>query len=300
MLLSMIDAKNRIEYRIRLMEEAALSAGRHLIQARASNATLDVKVKSDFSIVLNLDLEAQKLILGHLGNELPIVAEEDEESHGLINKEADYFLVDPVDGTTSCKRFLSVVGGQVGFGPLLGLVQQGELCACTFYNVPQRTLFTAVRTPAHGSPGSFELKIDPSQKWELPAMNLRRVLRPRSFPALNESAVLFFPGKQGEVRLVEYLRTNNLIENVYRFGGFANDCSRLCQGSEQIQIQFSAKPWDYSAVLLPVCAGYEVICDPLKERVPFEQWGIRAANPLLVAPPGIMQELLQHFGGIRI
>jgi fructose-1,6-bisphosphatase/inositol monophosphatase family enzyme len=77
---------------------------------------------------------------------------------------------------------------------------------------------------------------------------------------------------------------------MYRFGGFANDCARLAQGFEQMSIQFSAKPWDFSAVLLAAEAGLEVWLDPLGRRVPFSDWRISSDNPTIIVQPGIRDE----------
>jgi fructose-1,6-bisphosphatase/inositol monophosphatase family enzyme len=93
--------------------------------------------------------------------------------------------------------------------------------------------------------------------------------------------MLFFISQFGEASVVEYLRKQNAIENIYRFGGFASDCARLAQGYEQIQIQFAVKPWDFAAVLLAAEAGCEVFCDPLKRRVPLKQWRIEHNNPVV-------------------
>jgi fructose-1,6-bisphosphatase/inositol monophosphatase family enzyme len=89
---------------------------------------------------------------------------------------------------------------------------------------------------------------------------------------------------------MQHLKNHNAIENMYRFGGFANDCARLAQGFEQMSVQFSAKPWDFSAVLLAAEAGLEVWLDPLGRRVPLNEWRIESNNPLMIMHPGIRDE----------
>ena len=119
------------------IEAGVLDAARYLDNASSSGAELKVEVKADKTLVMNLDLESQRLILNRLASAgYPIVAEEDSTSHNLISTEPSYLLVDPLDGTTSCKRFLGQFGGQVGFGPLAGFVYEGELAIAYFYSVP--------------------------------------------------------------------------------------------------------------------------------------------------------------------
>ncbi len=251
-----------------LIEKAVLEAAAYLDSAVNSGEKLDVQVKSDKTLVMNLDLESQRRILTTLGTAYPIVAEEDPSSHNLIESSSSYFLVDPLDGTTSCKRFLGQRGGQVGYGPLVGFVENNQLAVSAFYSVPHRTLFTAVR-----GEGAYAREYGATES---------RVLKPVPCKDLSTAGVLFFVSPYGEARVIESLRTRNAIENVYRFGGFANDCVRLAQGFEQVQLQCNARPWDFSAVLLAAEAGYEVFCDPLGRRVPLREWRIEMNNAVAI------------------
>jgi len=107
----------------RLIERAVMEVARYLDAAVRSVVKFQVQVKADKSLVLNLDLESQRRILNVLGSTFPVLAEEDESSHSLVTSGGSYLLVDPLDGTTSCKRFLGERGGQVGYGPLVGFVR---------------------------------------------------------------------------------------------------------------------------------------------------------------------------------
>jgi 3'(2'), 5'-bisphosphate nucleotidase len=76
----------------------------------ASDAVLEIyatdfeaRTKEDGSPVTEADERAQEIILGHLGNELPIIAEEDATA-GSERPAGPFWLVDPLDGT---KEFLS-------------------------------------------------------------------------------------------------------------------------------------------------------------------------------------------------
>ena len=265
-----------------IAELAVLEAAAYLEDAATSGTALQVNLKADKTMVMNLDLESQRRILAKLPHGVKVVAEEDETSHGLIHSAGSYFLVDPLDGTTSCKRFFGQKGGHVGYGPLVGYVHEGRLAVASFYNVPQGRLFTAVVG------GGVYVSIPNFAKREA---GERSRLQPAPCLALSNAGVLFFVGHYGESRVMQHLRNNNALENMYRFGGFANDCSRLAQGFEQVSIQFTVKPWDFSAVLLAAEAGLEVWLDPLGRRMPLARWKIEPNNPLMIMQPGVRDEL---------
>ncbi len=256
---------------------AVVEAGMYLDHASRSGEKLQVEVKPDSTLVMNLDLESQRIILKRLSGSYPIVAEEDPASHGLISDIPSYFLVDPLDGTTSCKRFLGQMGGHVGYGPLVGFVHEGKLAVAAFYSVPHRQLFTAIE-----GQGTFVTVF--SDSWELIKPPRKLIAQP--CVDISEAGMLFFISRYGEAALVEFLRKENAVENMYRFGGFANDCARLALSYEQIQLQFAVKPWDFSAVLLSAEAGCEVFCDPLGRRSPLKQWSIEPNNPIVTLAPG--------------
>ncbi len=267
---------------VQTVEAAVLDAGRYLDEAGRSGAAIEVTVKADHTLVMNLDVESQRRVLSKLPAGHPVVAEEDESSHGLIDSAGSYFLVDPLDGTTSCKRFFGQKGGHVGYGPLVGYVHEGQLSVASFFSVPHGRLLTAVK-----GLGTYISTPDFSAA---DGVGARERLSPPGCTALVQAGVLFFVGHNGEARVMQHLKNRNAIENMYRFGGFANDCARLAQGFEQMSIQFSAKPWDFSAVLLAAEAGLEVWLDPLGRRVPLSEWRISSDNPTIIVQPGIRDE----------
>lgn len=281
------DLLNQIQ---QLLTEAVLKAALYLDQAAISGDKPQVSIKSDNSLVMNLDLESQRIILDSLNGSFPIVAEEDPHSHSLIHSHPSYFLVDPLDGTTTCKRFLGERGGQVGYGPLIGFVHNGELSLSLFYSVPHRRLFSARRGSGcyvyDLDEGSFDLTRPPKRLAAQPCSDLR------------SAGVLFFVGKRGECRIVEALKTSDLIETAYRFGGFANDCTRIALGFEQIQIQFMANPWDFAAVLFAAEAGCLVFCDPLVRRIPLASWRMEQNNPVVIVAAGLEDELFHQIDRI--
>ncbi len=272
------------------MEKAVLKAAHYLTEEIESGRKPEVWVKPDHTLVMNLDLECQRLVLEELSRDtrIPIVAEEDEASHELIKAGGSFYLVDPLDGTTSCRRFLGEKGGQVGYGPLLGYVEDNTLVAASFFSAPHGRLFTAVK-----GEGAYEQEVAAGNRRNASA---RRKLCVTACKALSDAGVLFYLGTQGEARVMQLMRNENAIENMYRFGGFANDCCRLARGSEQISVQFAVKPWDFSAVLISSEAGLEVWLDPLKRRIPLKEWKIEMNNPVVISHPDLSKELFELLG----
>ena len=272
---------------LRRLESAVLVAARLIVSRVQANAHSDLsRKKADGSIVLNLDLECQQAILAALGTDRPVVAEEDETSHGLLETDEEFFAVDPIDGTTVCKRFFTARDTQVGYGPMCGLFRHRTLLAAAFYHVPRRTLFTAVR-----GEGCYQALLE-SIPDSLPALRSRQRLSIGRVEPLHQSVVLFYPSRHGEARLAEALRSKNRIETVFRFGGFANDCSRVASGFEQAVIQYLVKPWNLPAALFPIESGLAAVFDPLRKRVPFADWQVSHENPVIIAHPSVLPDIL--------
>lgn len=278
---------------LNLMEKAVLEAAAHLIRARENRSSIQVTTKPDHSIVMNLDIECQERIFGVLGKEMPVVSEEDESTHALIGSDGDYFIVDPIDGTASCKRYLGNAGGQIGFGPLVGLSAGGKLAAAVYFNLPTLTLYSAGMEE-----GAFAFSPAVPGGNDRPARPARRKLGLPAARSMSESALLFFPGTEAELKIVHQFRDRGLIENTYRFGGFASDCMRIAEDYEQVQLQQRVKAWDFSAVAVPAALGLDVTVDPLGARVPLGEWRVAGSNPVLVSHPERTAWILERFGEI--
>lgn len=277
------------EQHLHTLQRAALAAGEHLLLAAKNRSVITTSIKPDKSIVLNLDLESQQIIRQVLGTTYPIVSEEDESSHAHVGSKDPYWIIDPLDGTTSCKRFLGQFDLQVGFGPLVGFIEEGVVSIAAFYSVPQRSLYYALK-----GEGCFcvELSGDSIATQSLSDLLHKKLVIADTIP-IGEGAVLFYAGEKGEIPLVEKLKKNNIVENFYRFGGFANDCTRLALGLEQIQVQFSVKAWDFPAALFAHEAGLKVVMDPTGSKTDYAQWKVQDDNPLIVAPSSIVDAIVK-------
>ncbi len=263
-----------------------MAAAQYILRCFDDPASIQVDRKADMTLVTSIDLGVQKLLIDRLQGQYPIVAEEDRSSHALLGREKSYLLIDPLDGTTSCKRFLNTIGGQIGYGPLVGLVENNRLVLSVFYNLPQRALFSAVR-----GGGTMMSEILPDAS--IPEFSKRQTLKIKPACALNESATLFYIGTKEELDIVHYLKKQGEVENFYRFGGFANDCTRLARGFEQIQVQFAVRPWDASATLLSYEAGFDFVMDPLGKKQRFEEYEMAMNNPLVSFHPALRPDIEQ-------
>ena len=267
---------------LRKIESAILKATKYIINFAETDQKPTVSYKNDGTICLDLDVNSQEIIKEALSSlNIPIIGEEDENSHKNINSEDPYIIIDPIDGTASCRRYLRKIGGEIGFGPMAGLVIGGKVQNVCYSNIPTRTVYSAIKNS-----GAYSV---PFQE-KLPSINSRTVLAggKMNLP-LTESACLFLAGLKGELQAIEKMKRNLVIENYYRIGGFANDCSRVAVGYEQMQLQFSVKAWDFPATLLLVEAGYEVTVDPLKSCTIYDDWKIQAENPVFAGMFGVFE-----------
>ena len=261
------------------MVESLIQASSHIFDLINKKEVLSTWTKENGSLVTNLDIECEKLIVGILKNIFPIVTEEDPSTHQILNSESTYFTVDPIDGTTACKRYLYELGGHVGFGPLIGYVRDGQFVSSCFFHIPRRTIYLAIKNS-----GTFKYaysSIDILEK-RIPSFSEFQKLPKCLNVPLSSSAFLFYIGTNGEAQFIEKLKQSGLIENLYRFGGFANDSIRIAEGFEEGQIQFSIKAWDLAASLFTIETGSEAILDPLTNPVYFNDYKVKLNNPILV------------------
>lgn len=271
-----------------ILESAAAMGAHAIYSGSVGGKKVEVTRKADQTLVMSLDIASQEAMLGAMSNLGPIVSEEDPQSHHLISTHASYFLIDPLDGTSSCYRCLRAHGefvpGNVGFGPIAGFVEQGRVVAAAFVNVAERVLFSAYR-----GRGATMAKLD--EQWRIPLNQERPIIRAARMEKLSEAAATIYSGRLGEVEFVQYLNSNKLIDTFYRFGSFANDCTRLARGFEQLQIHLSPRAWDLPAALIAAEAGCSVIMDPFAGASDLSDWPVAMANPLIVVAPGLEAQI---------
>jgi fructose-1,6-bisphosphatase/inositol monophosphatase family enzyme len=272
----------------KILEDAALAGGHAILTLLEAGVKVEANRKADDSLVLNLDLASQEAMHRSLNGAGPVVSEEDPASHSLIVSGGSYFLADPLDGTSSCRRSLLAYGkfvpGQVGFGPIAGYVENGRMVAAAFFNLPDRMLYTATL-----GEGSFVVEVPADCQRPQGAARCRMTAREQS--ALVDAAVLFYPGTREEIELAFFLKSRKIIDALYRFGSFANDCTRVARGYEQVELQLAPRAWDLPAALIASEAGCSVIVDPLGRAILLEDWEVTARNPVCIVAPGLEQPM---------
>jgi fructose-1,6-bisphosphatase/inositol monophosphatase family enzyme len=280
--MSIRNLKNYMNHEvIPLIERAVFASAQHMLSAFCSGRALQATHKADASVLTILDVESQEIIRQILGGVVPVVAEEDSLTHSFENL-SEFILIDPLDGTSACKRFPGVVGGQVGYGPLVGYCRGGKLEAACYVNIPTRILYTAVK-----GRGAYEVALE---AWsDAPHFEDRHRLLLTEFPNLMNSAIVFYTGLCGEIPSLEKLRKTHGFETAYRFGGFANDCTRLAHGYEQVGLQFSLKAWDVPAALIPMEAGLDVYVDPFGNPRPLGDCKIEPTCALVTSIPNLTE-----------
>ena len=259
-----------------LLEKAIIAGGTRIKELMQDPQALKFNLKSDGSPVTTFDLESEDQILKLLGDDLPVIAEESDGGHSLLEENSDYFLVDPLDGTRNCKRYFKYSVQDIGYGPLGGLVLDGKLQACAYYNIPTNCLYSALR-----GQGAYTFQLN--MMGVLPKLEDRERLLIAKDYALKDSAILFFVKHQADVALIQSFVREEIVDTAYRFGGFANDATRLARNLEQVQLQSGLKAWDYAASLIAKEAGYQVICDPFGKQLDSDAWPIELNCSVLIA-----------------
>ena len=281
-----------------LLERAVVAGALAMERLVKDGTSIKTDRKDDASLVTNLDMASQAAMQPVLRCGIQIASEEDPASHALVGRPQNYFLIDPLDGTSSCRRCLmhhkKFVTGNVGFGPLAGFAENGIITAAAFVNLPDRMMFTAVR-----GQGAWMGEIGSNNLPPTRDKRTRLSVEKKAAPVLSDASLLFYPGVRGEMEFGSYLRRNRLVESLYRFGSFASDCTRIAKGYEQGEIQFSLKAWDLCAALIAEEAGCDVIVDPLGSFTPLASWRLAEVNPALILAPGLVDQARKAIEGYK-
>jgi fructose-1,6-bisphosphatase/inositol monophosphatase family enzyme len=275
-----------IDRHVILMHRAVRKAAVRLVTLIEKPEMVTHVRKADRSWVLSLDLEANQVITRELrGSGVSLISEEEGDTHRWIGAPGTFFLIDPLDGTSVCRRFMNERNGQLGFGPIVGLVEDGIVQAVAFAHISRGLIFCAQAGKG--------LTLSPISD----SAEVIRIGSPRSQATeLSECLMLFHIGSRTETMLAYELRHRAVIDNAYRFGGFANDSCRLALGYEDIQLQLSLCAWDLCATLIAQEAGFSVWLDPFGVPTKLENWKIKENNPVLVCPPNVAEQLIKVMG----
>lgn len=254
-----------------LATQAAYDAG-ELIQQFRSSPELRPKHKADSSLVTAADLEAEKLIVGHIRNKFPEHRILSEENFQKLPPGGSYldplWVIDPIDGTTNFVHGQSHVAVSIAFalgGEVLCAVVHAPFCAETF------TAVKGAGAYLNGSP------IKASQNAEL-----KSALVATGLPHPRRDVALF-------LRRLQVVMTH--CPEIRRLGAAALDicwvaCGRLDAFYESIN------SWDMAAALLvareAAARSGHITPQARQAAVPDDLNG----QELMVAAPKIFDELL--------
>jgi fructose-1,6-bisphosphatase/inositol monophosphatase family enzyme len=273
---------------IDVLISAGYEAAKYILDFNNTSEKFVANRKSDGSWVLSLDLDCNQILRDKLVKFLPIVSEEEEETHNLIESQEPFFLIDPLDGTSVCRRFPLEKGGQIGFGPLLGSVVGGKVQQAVFVHVPRRSILVALR-----GKGCFAYNFNEDEK-HINFASFKQIVPAFDSHKLNDLVGLFAVGDVWHFMPLVLLKEKGIIDNLYRFGGIANDAFRLVMGEEDFQFQHRVKAWDFASTLFLQEAGFKVFINPLGETVDYREWSLKKNNPILAAPPKLALSLLEE------
>lgn len=120
--------------------KAALKAGQLINRESGNLDSLDVREKSPFDFVSNVDVACQELIVDMIRHYFPADGIVGEEASEHINPNADnQWYIDPIDGTTN---FLH---GFPQYAVSIAMAQKGRIVVACVYDPTKNELFTAER-----------------------------------------------------------------------------------------------------------------------------------------------------------
>lgn len=269
----------------------AVAAGALLLESYLSGHAQGVDSKSTpTDLVSDADRLAERVIREGLALRRPddgFLGEESEESEGSSGLR---WVVDPLDGTVNflfgIPQWAVSVAVEDARGTIAGVVHdpvRGETFAAVRDGGPPTLEAPAVASPVSGHPppgsgvGSGSL-----QTRELSASCCSDVATAMLATGFAYDARV--RGAQARV----FAEVIPRVRDIRRFGSAALDLAWTAAGRYDAYFERTVKPWDIAAgALICEAAGLRVLELPVHEDLP---WGI------LVAPPGLCEELLELVG----
>lgn len=209
---------------LKIGEMAARHAGTHLSQ-RLGQAKITFQ-KALHDDLLDVDVEAEQIILTHLRRETPQLEIVSEET-ALSETYSNYWIVDPLDGSANFQR------GNPFFAIALALVLNSTTVGSIIYLPMHNEMFTAML-----GQGAF--------------LNGEHIRVSRT-NRLDRAVVHLGDVAKGNEQQAIYERINDtlaLIARVYRvrmIGTAATDLAYLACGRADLLVNHAASPWDVEA-----------------------------------------------------
>ena len=212
-----------------------LLAVQNMIRA-AADSSLEVyyacstaDYKEDGSIVTEADLAMQKNLTRSLQQQFPrvmMLGEEvsKQEQESVLDGDADYWCLDPVDGTTNFHATLPL------FSVSLGLVSHGEIVLGVIYDPIRREFFGALKGQGF---------------W----INGEPVVRPRQ-PEKLSRCIAFVDFKRLSKRLGTSLIEDSPFKSQRNIGTCALEWAWVAAGRGHLLVHGRERLWDYAAGVL--------------------------------------------------
>ena len=234
-----------------IARRAASAAGQNML--RLWDAPRDISIKSDESLVTQIDTQNEAILTEFMAKETPDFGFLGEESgiHGAQKSGAPFWYVDPVDGTTNlAHRFPWTCIS-------IGLVVEGQPRVGVIFNPLQNQMFCAAES--HGA----TLNDKPIRVSE--NTDFARALLATGFPV--------GPSDKRIPNMANFDRVSQICHSVRRPGSAAIDCACVAAGWFDGFWEIGLKPWDTAAgcILIReaggVVTGFEG--DPYDPHIPY-------------------------------
>jgi len=252
-----------LDYVLRHSLAAGRDAAKLLKENFGKNDTYNMSVKHDRSLVTRVDAESQALIISLLKkqfSDVPFVAEEQDKGvNSSVKREGYYFVIDPLDGTTS------FVIGLPFFCTSIALCRGPETLVGVLVDPNHNEEFTAVKgggARLNGNP----IAVTKRRKLEELYLNVNHTkFDDRRFASINENIL-------------------RKIKRFHKLGSLCLEVAYVAAGRLDGTINNDLSMWDIAAAGLIVdeAGGKWSLLDGRKPAFPvFEKLDIVASNGLV-------------------
>ncbi len=209
------------------IQEIVRDVSRHNLMVYFSRSTADYK--ADGSIVTEADLAMQQTLTTELERRFPAVQMLGEEvevevQQQVIDGSADYWCLDPVDGTTNFHATMPL------FSVSLGLISDGEIVLALIYDPNRDECFGAIRGQGFWIDGE-------------------RFTRPQQ-PERLGNCIAFVDFKRLPPGLSTSLVSDTPYKSQRNIGTCALEWAWLASGRANLLIHGRERFWDYAAGVL--------------------------------------------------
>jgi len=209
------------------IQEIVREAAGHSLAVYFARSTADYK--DDGSIVTEADLAMQQSLTVSLAQRFPDVHMLGEEvskaqQARVIQGDADYWCLDPVDGTTNFHATVPL------FSVSLGLISKGEIVLALVYDPNRDECFGAIK----------------SQGFWINGERIQRPIQPRQLG----SCIAFVDFKRLSSPLATSLVQDTPFKSQRNIGTCALEWAWLAAGRANLLVHGREKIWDYAAGVL--------------------------------------------------